>query len=87
MQTQEDLAQSRRDAKVGLTQFIPSSFAPWRLCARPSSSSGQSSGKGMVGNGMMEIRTWLHSSARHSLAILFLTERQRARNPTSEGER
>ena len=31
-QTQEDLAQRRRDAKCG--QF-PSSLVPWRLCARP----------------------------------------------------
>ena len=63
MQTQEDLAQRRKDAKFGLPQFIPSSFAPWRLCARTSSSTGQSSGKGMVGKGMIEFGAWLHSFA------------------------
>jgi len=69
---EEDFAQRRRDAKVGLTQFIPSSFAPWRLCARPSSSNGQSSGKGMGGKGMIEIGAWHHSLAFHSSAIRVL---------------
>jgi hypothetical protein len=42
---------------------------------------GQSSGKGMVGKGMMKIRAWLHSSANHSSAILSLTQ-----HPTSKDQ-